>query len=110
MDYEKELYKPLLNSKLTSEYRFILPHSREYDKVNTKEILINSDYLVAEVSFPATGVGLELGRAECNNVSIICFVKKGKKCSSSIERNFEVFEYNDSQEMIKKLEERLNGK
>lgn len=58
MNYEDELYKPLLDSK----------------------------------------------RAECNNIPIICIIKKGFKCSSSVKRNFKVIEYFDSEDMIKKLE------
>ena len=50
MDYEKELYKPLLDSKIGKENNFILPHSEEYNDVDTKQILINSDLLIAEVS------------------------------------------------------------
>ena len=76
MDYEKELYKPLLDSKIGKENNFILPHSEEYNDVDTKQILINSDLLIAEVSIGGTGIGLELGRAECNDVKIICNKKK----------------------------------
>ena len=36
MDYEKELYKPLLDSKIGKENNFILPHSEEYNDVDTK--------------------------------------------------------------------------
>ena len=104
MNYEDELYKPLLDSKIASTYKLILPHSSLYDDVDTKEVLINSDYLIAEVSYSGTGIGLELGRAECNNIPIICIIKKGFKCSSSVKRNFKVIEYFDSEDMIKKLE------
>lgn len=104
LDYENEFYKPLLESKLSSSYTLVLPHSSLYDNIDTREILINSDYLVAEVSYSGTGIGLELGRAECNNVPIICIIKKGLKCSSSVKKNFEVIEYLDSEDMIKKLE------
>jgi hypothetical protein len=104
VDYENDFYKPLLESKLSSCYDLILPHGSLYDGVDTREILINSDYLIAEVSYPGTGIGLELGRAESNNVPIICFIKKGFKCSSSVKRSFEVIEYSDSEDMIKKIE------
>ena len=110
MDYENEIYEPLLNSKIANMYKLVLPHSDEYDDVDTKDILISSDYLIAEVSYPAIGVGLEIGRAECNNVPIICIVKKGMKCSSSITRNFEVIEYIDINDMTNKLEERILNK
>ena len=110
MNYEEELYHPLLNSELSSKYKLILPHSTEYDKIDTKERLINADYLIAEVSSPAIGVDLELGRAECHNIPIICLIKKGLKCISSVTRNFKIIEYNNEKDMIEKLEEILPTK
>lgn len=107
MDYEKELYKPLLDSKIGKENNFILPHSEEYNDVDTKQILINSDLLIAEVSIGGTGIGLELGRAECNDVKIICIKKKGVKCNSSVNRNFKVLEYIDEKDMISQLEKEI---
>ena len=107
MNYEEELYRPLLNSKISNLYKLIFPHSSEYDKVNTKDILIHSDLLIAEVSYVGIGIGMELGRAECNNIPIICIIKKGIKCSSSVKRNYKVIEYLDEEDMIKKLEELL---
>lgn len=104
VDYENEFYKPLLKSKISSCYKLVLPHGSLYDGTDTKEMLINSDYLIAEVSYPGTGIGLELGRAECHGVPIICIIKKGCKCSSSVKRSFEVIEYSNSEDMIQKLE------
>ena len=104
MDYEKELYQPLLSSKLADMYNFILPHSEKYKDIDTKNILIKSSCLIAEVSFPGTGIGLELGRAESNNIPIICVIKKGYKCSSSVKRNFKVIEYSDRKDLVNKLE------
>ena len=104
MNYEKELYEPLLNSNISKEFKLILPHSKEYKDIDTKNIIINSNYLVAEVSYPGTGIGLELGRAESNNIPIICVIKKGYKCSSSVKRNFKVIEYSDRKDLVNKLE------
>lgn len=104
VDYENELYKPLLQSTIGKNYNLILPHTEEYEKINTKQILINSDIFIAEVTFSGLGIGLELGRAECNNIPIICLLKKGERCNSSVKRNFAVIEYSDSIDMIEKLE------
>ena len=104
MDYEKELYQPLLSSKLAERYNFIFPHNEKYKDIDTKNILIKSSCLIAGVSFPGTGIGLELGRAECHNIPVICFIKKGKKCSSSVKRNFKVIEYYDEKDLVHKLE------
>lgn len=110
MNYEKELYKPLLKSKIGIEDKLILPHSKEYNDVDTKEILIHSDLLIAEVSLSGTGIGLELGRAECNNVKIICLLKKGTKCNSSVKQNFKVLEYTDENDMINQLSNEIYSK
>lgn len=104
MDYINELYEPLLNSSIALNNNLILPHSKEYEKIDTKQIIMEADILVAEVSSPGTGIGLELGRAECNNVPIICFIKKGIKCNSSVSRNFKVIEYENVSDMVEKLE------
>ena len=104
MDYINELYEPLLNSSIALNNNLILPHSKEYEKINTKQIIMEADILVAEVSYPGTGIGLELGRAECNNVPIICFIKKGIKCNSSVSRNFKVMEYENASDMVERLE------
>lgn len=54
-----------------------------------------------------SGIGLELGRAECNNVKIICLIKSGIKCNTSVKRNFNVIEYSDENDMIKKLKNEI---
>ena len=110
MNYEMELYKPLLNSKIGIENNLILPHSKEYNDVDTKQILIDSNLLIAEVSISGTCIGIELGRAECNNVRIICLLKKGVKCNSSVKRNFKVLEYSDENDMIAQLEKEIYSK
>jgi len=59
-DYKTELYTPLRNSSLNSQHRFILPHETN-EFINSKEIIQRSNLVIAEVSYPATGVGIELG-------------------------------------------------
>ena len=107
LNYETELYKPLLKSRIGIENNLILPHSKEYNDIDTKQILIDSDLLIAEVSISGTGIGLELGRAESNNVRILCLLRKGIKCNSSVKRNFKVLEYNDENDMITQLEKEI---
>ena len=41
-------------------------------------------YLFAEVSYPATGLGIELGWVSDDNILIYFFYKKGKLPSSSL--------------------------
>lgn len=64
--------------------------------------------LVAEVSLPSTGQGVELGQANVAGVPIICFYKTGTMPSSSLRFvTDKVIEYSDPQDMIAKLETQM---
>ncbi len=106
-DFKKELYSPLRNSELNKEHEIFLPH--ETDKfINTKDLIRNADVVVAEVSFPSTGQGIELGWASDANVPIICIYKEGNKTPGSLKAVSSTFlQYKDSDEMIKKISEAL---
>ena len=104
MDYKNKLYNPLLASKIAKENNLILPRLPQFSSLDTKDILINSDLLIAEVTYPATGVGIEIGRAEVSGVKIVCLLKKGEKASRSVTRICEdIIEYDSEKEMIFKV-------
>lgn len=107
-DFTNELYVPLRNSELNKTHEIFLPH--EHGKiVETKEIIKNSDIILAEVSYPSTGQGIELGWANVFNIPIICFSKKGTKISGSLlylTNTF--FEYETSEDMIEKIKTNLS--
>jgi len=107
-DYEKELYKPLRASILNSAHQFIFPHEKEANGSNSKGAIRSCDVFCAEVSQPATGVGIEIGWADMFDVPVLGFYKKGTKPSSSL--NYiarEVIEYSDSNELVEKLSDSL---
>ncbi|MEG2310667.1 MAG: hypothetical protein RSB76_01610 [Clostridia bacterium] len=109
MDYKNKLYNPLLKSKIGKENNLILPRTPQYNNIDTKDVLANSDVLIAEVTIPGTGVGIEIGRAQCCNVKILCLLKKGEKCSTSVRRVCEnIIEYSSEDEMIYKITKFLN--
>lgn len=100
-DYESELYKPLKGSELFKEHDIFLPHEPENINVPAKEVLKQTDLLVAEVSFPSTGQGIELGLANAANVRIVCFYKDGAKPSSSLRFIADkIVKYADNQELV----------
>jgi hypothetical protein len=103
-DYEKELYEPLKASELARSHHFFLPHETENISTAAKDELRQTDVLVAEVSLPSTGQGIELAQADAMAVPIICFFKAGSKPSGSLRfvANKAV-EYNDMQDMLTKL-------
>ncbi|HUD44891.1 MAG TPA: hypothetical protein VMR41_05080 [Patescibacteria group bacterium] len=105
-DYKKELYEPLRNSELAKHHCFIFPHDESDNPYGTKELFQskNCDLVVAEVSFPATGQGIELGWAEMLQIPIVCLYKKDAKVASSLRIISSKFiEYKDSESMIEDL-------
>jgi nucleoside 2-deoxyribosyltransferase len=102
-DYKKELYEPLKET-LGKKHDIFLPHEQHDKGVKSKDIIPRCDIILAEVSQPSTGQGIELGWADSNNKPIICFYRRGSKVSSALrfitDRHIE---YETSQDMIEKL-------
>ena len=106
-DYEKKLYKPILDSELSKEHEIIFPHIGE-KTFNTKSIIEESDLFIAEVSVPSLGLGIEIGRAEQIGKKILCIYKKGEKVSSSLKYvDAILIEYNDEKDMIDKIKKEI---
>lgn len=106
-----ELYEPLKKSDLAREHDFIFPHddNRPFDST---DIVTNKkvDLIVAEVSYPATGQGIELGWAFLKEIPVICVYKKGADIAGSLKSITDKFiEYNNSDDLIKKLSRTING-
>jgi len=108
-DFKTELYSPLRNSDLNKNNEIILPHETD-EFINSKEIINKVDVVIAEVSFPATGEGIELGWAESFGKKVICIYKEGSKISGSLKVVSETFlSYSNGDDMIKKLTEALTS-
>lgn len=107
-DFKKELYDVLENSNLKHE--FILPHKNAETPFNTKELLQNKkcDLVLAEVSYPSTGQGIELGWANIYGIPIVCIYKKNAKIAGSLKMVSDTFiEYENSEDLINKLSTNL---
>jgi hypothetical protein len=103
-DYENDLYTPIKESDLATTHHFFLPHEPENIDVDAVDEFKQTDILVAEVSLPSTGQGIELGQACMSNVPIICFYKTGSKTSNSLRFvTKKVIEYSDTKDLLKKL-------
>jgi hypothetical protein len=85
-DFINELYLPLRNSELNSRHEFILPHEHSATPYSSKELFKDKkvDLLLAEVSYPSTGLGIELGWANVYGIRIGCIYKDGAKVSGSV--------------------------
>jgi len=101
-DFKKELYEPLRSSELYKQYEFVLPHLQSNSPFNSKEFLRSCDLVIAEVSFPSTGMGIELGWADMIGVPVFCIYRKGSKVSSSLEMvKTSRQEYKNADDMLK---------
>lgn len=103
-DYKNELYAPLKTSGLDAE--FIFPHENSSNSFNSKELFEKHlcDLVLAEVSLPATGQGIELGWADMFKIPILCVYKQNSKIAGSLKIITQDFiEYSDSTDLINKL-------
>ena len=108
-DFEQELYNPLKESALNTQHIISFPVENEKE-VNTKELIKNSDVVVAEVSYASTGQGIELGWANMLSIPIICIYKEGSKISGSLQFiTKELIEYKNKEEMVDKLSAVVDG-
>lgn len=82
-DFKTELYEPIMASELYKLHQITLPHlTKEF--INSKEVIAKADLILAEVSYPSTGQGIELGWAENFGKNVICFYKAGSKYSGAL--------------------------
>lgn len=105
-DFRSELYTPLQNSEISQSHTLILPHMASDIPYTTKELFEKKqcDVVLAEVSYPSTGQGIELGWADLFGIRIVCVSKKGAKVSSSLQTvTKEFLVYEDGAEMIEKV-------
>ncbi len=103
-DYINELYKPLKESHLPIE--FIFPHEESMKTFNSKELLESHscDYVLAEVSYPSTSQGIELGWADVFGIPIICLYKVGADPAKSLSKvSQKIIEYSDDMDLVNKL-------
>ena len=80
----KNLYKKF--EEIFSNNNFIFPYQNNTEPVDSSKFLKegNCDLLLAEVSVPSTGQGVEIGWANANKIPIIFFYKKGSDVSRSL--------------------------
>ncbi|OGM27238.1 hypothetical protein A2962_01870 [Candidatus Woesebacteria bacterium RIFCSPLOWO2_01_FULL_39_61] len=108
-DFKKELYGPIRKSELNSKHEITLPHEKSSELFDSKKYLDKCDLVIAEVSHPSTGQGIELGWANAKQVPIICFYKKGASPSNSIKAvSKHIFEYEGSIDLVNKISENIS--
>lgn len=99
-DFQNELYKPLCESKVNVQYEFILPHEISDAPYNSLEKIKEFGAMIAEVSFPSTGLGIEIGWASAAHVPLLFLAKDGCKVSNALVVVAPVHVYKDEAEMM----------
>ncbi|MFC1721559.1 hypothetical protein ACFL0Z_01450 [Patescibacteria group bacterium] len=104
-DFQNELYQPIRTSALNTDHEITLPHEDSNSRhFNSKEYLPQCDLMIAEVSYPTTGTGIELGWADAFEIPIICLHKKDVKPPGSTRVVCKKFiEYDSAKELIDKI-------
>ncbi len=109
-DYTTELYDPI-EQTIGREFGIFYPHKSDSQGVQSRDIIASSDVVIAEVSYPSTGQGIELGWAYDSKIPVICFYQAGAKTSGALQFICDTFiEYASSQDMTNKLRIALYAK
>ena len=102
-DYKSKIYEPIRKSDMYENNEFIFPHDGN-EMLNTKEIIEKSDLIIAEVSLPSTGQGIELAWADFAKAPVLCIYEKNSKISSTLKFITNDFiEYDGADDMINKI-------
>jgi hypothetical protein len=108
-DFADELYKPLQQAIFFKNHELILPHATN-EFLDTKKLIQQSDLILAEVSFPSTGQGIELGWANDSNLPIICFYKNTRLPSKSLSSvTTIILSYANTENLIKQLSQQIQA-
>jgi hypothetical protein len=101
--WKKEFYN-LLRMFRSDECEIFLPQDDGVKEKITKEMIKNCDFVIAEVSFPSTGQGIELGWADVFSKKIYCFNFARSTPSSALRAVAEEFvPYNGMEDLGKHL-------
>lgn len=108
-DYQNEYYKPIEKRKNLQNETLIFPHKYQSNNKHDRSFYSGLDIFIAEVSYKATGLGIELGFASDDQVPIYCFYRGRTKPNSSLKclTNY-IKEYNSTEELILYIEEIVN--
>ncbi len=104
-DYKNELYAPIRGDERLKEHQIFLPHEESDSSSNTRDFYRDIDLMIAECSYPSTGLGIELGWAFDDNIPIFAIHKQGTKVSGSVYAVTQnIAEYMDSDDMLEMIE------
>lgn len=108
--YESDFYEPLRSSDLYSTHHLIFPHQSGEKLQSSKSLFDNQrcDLMIAEVSCPSTGVGIEMGWADSCGVPILAVHRHGCAPSSSVKLiAMQVISYKDGNDLVDKIKKEI---
>ncbi len=79
------------------------------DETNSKETIKSCNAMIADVSIPSHGVGIEIGWADAFNVPVILISRKGSKLSSSLRFISKAIEYENLEDALPGIKNMLDG-
>lgn len=101
LENQEEIYSKL---ESLSEHEFIFPYRDSSVPLNSKEIIKTVDLILAEVSNPSTGLGIELGWADMLDKPMVCAYRTGLEPSRSLKlMNTSLLEYDDITDLVNKI-------
>jgi hypothetical protein len=107
-NFKKELYQPI--KKIKVDCNFIFPHKKNIKQHYLKKLFSSKEcnLIIADVSFPSTGQGIELGWANFYKIPIICIYKQGSNYSKSLNSISKKFiKYKNSEDLVVKIKKIL---
>lgn len=104
-DYQTELYEPLKQSTVMQQHTVIYPHDEENIEIETNSHIPDTSLMIAEVSYPSTGAGIEIGLVQAAGIPTLFMYKAGTKPSGSLRFvKGKLIEYADSIDLVSKIE------
>lgn len=108
-NFTAKLYEPIKKASFFSFHTFIFPHDASI-QVFSEETLKEIDVFIAEISYPSTGLWIELWIAKMLWKRIVWIYKKGTVPSSSIDLvTQEKYEYSTISELLEIIERIVNS-
>lgn len=109
-NYKAELYDVLKESVLWHQHEFILPYEHIDAPKDSESIIRTCHILLADVSYPSTGLGIELAWARQAGIPVLAVHQKSAKFSNSVAVvTTNIAAYNSHLEIITILENFIKG-
>ena len=107
-DYKNNIYKPLLEIGLMKNYFLILPLSERFKGTYIKDLMLDSDLIVCDLSNYNIFLKYEINMAKKLNKSIYYFINdKDKKINKFKDKQINI--YSDGKDFSNKVKVLLDG-